>query len=253
MLSVLNINEKRLDSETLKLCQYINLKTWTGCSCRRVLFQYVFQSGPYFYWNGKPTKPTFDFQNIINRYWIPFCKDVVDCILTLGLVPIKLLRLPKNQGGITVPFVYKGIMGVDYNITVINDDGKLDYLFYKPTKKTEKTGMSIGQMKRTKKVSIWGGFGYDPSSDGTLNSITSTIVPQFYFLNRMYHYTLRSEYNRSDPSLITQISSESAGVSKKMLETVQYSTYGDMDVNEFQNMARYRLNRQVKIFFSVKK
>lgn len=202
-------------------------------ACRRLLFDAIFRSGPEFYWKGKPIQPMHEFKKMVHQHWIPFCKRVIDWICIAGIVPITFQRL---KDGNWVPVVPDGRLGVDYDIVITMEGDRKVFQF---VRLRNKKGVVIVPKIDTR-VYVKGGFGYDPLPSGELTSIVSTIIPQDYFLNRITNYTLRAEFNRSDPQIVTETVPESFGVLGKQ---DQYDYYGDWDKNRYEQEAKYRLNR----------
>lgn len=227
-----NRNSASLDVKMFNLCYSVHFGNNMTQACRRNLFDSIFNSGPEFYWNLRPIKPRYEFQQVIKSYWIDFCKSVMDWIMIAGIVPIAF----EKRDGNLVPIVPKGRLRTDFDIQIVNKGGSVTYQFVKL--RSRKTGDRITP-KVDKKVFIRGGFGWDPTEDGKLRSIISTIITSDYTLNMITQYMLLAEYNRSNPELVTETSNETLD-----LKGPQYGYYGDWDRNQYQEEAKYRLNSQ---------
>jgi hypothetical protein len=228
------LNDYTVDPVRYAICKSIYLNNPVAASCRRLLLAHIMNCGPEFYWKGKPLAITPEFGSIIQSFWVPFCRDVVDEIIVAGFVPVMLVKV--NGGQEIVPRVLKGTMGRDYNIMVRNTGGILTYFCVRLVSRT--TGKPITP-KIDRKVTILTGFGFDPSCDGKLTSIMNSIIEQDNFISKMYSYTLKAEYNRSNPQLITETQPESAGLGK---DDLMYDYYGDWDKNKYKEEAKYRRN-----------
>lgn len=190
----------------------------------------IFDSGPEFYWNSQPIQPRREFQQIIDRYWKEFCKNVIDWIMIAGIVPIAFEKVDKNY----IPIVPKGQITLDYNIQMVYKGGRVIYQYVKL--RSRKTGEKITP-RVDKKVTILSGFGWDPMENGKIKSIVSSIISADYFISMIIQYTLRAEFNRSDPELVTEVTNETMG-----LNIPQYGHFGDWDQTQYQEQSRYRLN-----------
>ena len=235
MLNLLNlkVGEVIVDVKIYEICRKINQKNPTAAACKRILMEHILNTGPVFYKNESSMTISPYFKEIVSNYWVPFCHDVVESILCLGIVPVFVAKLPNERGGIHVPCVYKGVFGKDFLIT-IKTKGRPEFIFYKKKDMVE--------WKKSKKVKIWSGFGTDPNADGTLTSVVSTIIEQVYWMDKLMKYSLTAEYNRSDPTLVTQLSQETIGTPD---EDLKFGHYKDIDPSVYREQSRYKRSQEV--------
>lgn len=233
----LNSNERDVDVNTWHMCKDVHHNNHIASTCRSMSIDSIFQYGIKFYWKGQKIKLSREFEAIVAKYWYNFGVSSYDYICTLGLVPVRLSKIPGTQD--RVPVVVAGIMGYDFRITVRVDHktGLKVFQFYRLRNK--KNGQII-QPTLDRKVTIMSDFGYDPDETGKLTSIVASILVNNYFLNRIRYFTLRAENNRSDPTIFTEVPENVAPVKP----SDYYDFYGDRDRAGSEAQGRYQLNVQ---------
>jgi hypothetical protein len=227
--------ETAIDSRMFQLCYAVHHGNTIASSARRQLFMQLFRYGIEFYWKGKSIRPSWEFQRIINKYWIPFSKDFIDFMHIIGIVPVLLVKVPEGE---IVPVVPKGRYGEDYMITTRSRGGIQKFSYYKMT--SRKTGERI-QPRKDPKIRIISGYGFEPNEYGKFKSIVSTILLQDFMQNRMNAFAISTEKKRSDAPILTETQADSAGIVRPEM---QYDYYGDWDKNKHQAEARYQRNTQ---------
>jgi len=219
-----------VDYMTYAACLEIHQKHPIASACGSILTRAIQKIGPVFYKGEKPYTLSADMQKELDEHYVPCVSDIANYMLTLGLVPMKNRVVNKR----IVPMVYKGTMGIDFNITVKSNGGVMEYRFYK-----RKKSMA---WSRSLKVIVESGFGHDPTPTGRLTSVVSTLLPYAYWMERMRTYELRSGYIRSEPTLITEVTPTAAGLFTKD----QKGHYADLDEGKYGERARFDLNEQVR-------
>lgn len=223
-----------IDYNTCELCKLVVKKNVVASRCLRTLSQHVLSTGPNFYKNEIEQALSENFSEFLKEYWYPYCNDLIESIASMGFVSTFLRKEIKNNEAALVPAVYKGTMGQDHFITTYTINGKTEYTFYKKGKNMT--------WKRSNKVKVWTGFGYDPTSKGIITSIVSTIIPAHYWLEKLSKYTLQADFNRANPTIITQTTLQTTDLLDK--ESSKFNLYGDVDYTEFQDLAKYKYNQQ---------
>lgn len=225
---------KELDPVTYKKLRDIHLRTTFPPVLRGVLMNELFQSLPEFRWLGKVVQPSNWFSDIVQRYWMPFMRDVLDEIFTLGIVVVRLQKLPGSGGNHIVPVVISESMGFDYTVVVSKEHNMKRFTYYK-LRDSKKNGFpTFEKPKKDPKVYVFSGFGYDPDYSGVLNSILAGSVGQDAHIHSMYRFAMRAEFNVTNPTLITETTPESQGI---IGEADRYDSYvtGDRVVQESNN------------------
>lgn len=100
-------------------------------ACRSLTLDNIFQYGIRFYWKGKMMILSANFKSVVDRFWVCAGIDSYDYICTLGVVPMKLSKIPGSQD--MIPVVLSGTMGLDWKIVVRTDQrtGIKEFLCYR--------------------------------------------------------------------------------------------------------------------------
>ena len=224
---------KELDSATYKKLRDVHLKSTFPPVLRGILMNELFQSAPEFRWLGKVVQPSNWFSDVVRRYWMPFLRDVLDEIFTLGIVAVRLQKLPGGSEHV-VPVVISETLGDDYTIVVSKKHNMKKFTYYRLKKPNSDGPSAIEEPKKDPKVYIFSGFGYDPDYTGHLNSILAGSLGQDSYVHSMYRFSIRAEFNLSNPTVMTETTPESEGIIK---ESDRYDSYvtGDRIVRDSQS------------------
>lgn len=87
----------------------------------RALEREVFATALQFVQANTPKKPAAVFEEVIKKFWIPFAKQCLFEVLTLGVIAIRISRMRKHTSAPYIPVVMDEMLGVDYDITVRKD------------------------------------------------------------------------------------------------------------------------------------
>jgi len=169
------------------------------------------------YQGNTPRIPTDAFRTVLQRDFVPFDRDALDAIMTIGVVPIAFRKVPTNGLGEEdlVPYVPK--FGT-YTITTFSVDGIQRFNFYRnnfyagagnsPATAGAASGPafwgSSGFGDHDPSVMVAHDFGYNPNVDGTLTSNLHAIAEQLSFISEMNGLAVTAERISSNPPLVTE-------------------------------------------------
>ncbi len=154
--------------------------------CRNVLLNKVLENGIVVCSNKKECKELKIDKAEMDKTWLPLCKNIVDSIMMLGVVPI---RFEKKDG---LPYVPKA---GTYTIHVITEtNGLTRYELHDQDNPNEPVPNSL----------ILSGFGYDPRINGSLKSMIKTLEPTMIFVHRLSDAALTAEETRCNPPILVE-------------------------------------------------
>ncbi len=207
--SFLMHDEVELDWAMYRRARFLHLRSSWAATNRSMIQREIFQSDPQFFWNGKAVRTVPEFQDHFNDHWIPYARGVMDEIWTLGIFAVRYVYHPEED--LVVPVLIVGGEERDYTITVRRNQrtDSIQFTFYRFISRS--TGKKLLGPIVDPNVRVFSGFGYDPSIDGKLQSMVSTLLEKEIFLRHMSEFTLRAEYNLSNPMLVTETTPTSAG------------------------------------------
>lgn len=238
-LKGLGLDEKELDYIEIKRCKTFHFKSVWGSAVSRILKHEIHRFFPEFKLNKRKLYPKEKFKRVIDDHYMEFSKNAWDSICTMGIVIFRYLDIVTAGGAQhRVPVVVGGEPGVHYKITTWFDpktDGQ-KFSYYRLH--SRRNGLKREPI-RDKNVMILSNFGYNPNYDGSLTSITSTLLAKEFFINRMTMYTLRAEHNRSDPMIFAQADKNAMGV---IDPSTMFGHFGDIDPNSRSEEARFKFN-----------
>lgn len=230
--------EKDLDYQEIRNCTTFHFKSVWGSSISRILKNEIHRFFPEFRLNKRKLYPKEKFGMIIDEYYMKFSKDAWDSICITGIVAFRYKTVMNGRTEHKVPIVVGGEAGIHYKLTTWYDP-KSDEQKFTYYKLFSKRLGSFGGERPDKKVMILSNFGYNPRYDGSLISITSTLLGNEFFINRMRMYALRAEHNRSDPMIFAQTTKDSVGA---LDPSNMFGMYGDIDPNTRMEERRYQYN-----------
>lgn len=197
--------------------------------CRNLIHSKVFENGLCLRASStKDCKNNPLTQQLMDNYWLPFARDVIDSIICTGLVPIRYKEVEGNM----VPFVPKA---GTYEIHVITpEDGDTRYEFFG-------TDAPIDVNEPTENAFVLSGFGHDPERSGMLNSTINCLYPIIRFTSDMHDYAVMAEKIRSNPPIIMQKKQES---STQEQEGLHFDHYVDADSVKVSVHSQYQRDAQ---------
>lgn len=189
--------------------------------CRNMIQHYLFCNGITFSHRRGRIRPDPHMQEIMNDYWLPFCKDMTDSILTMGIVVVRLINM---QDGLTVPVVLEpGCC----SIKMLYSYGVREYVALDE------------QNQEIPDTIVLDCFGHSPTSNGALTSVISNLMPEIQYMNIMRGTTLTMEQKRSNPVIIT----ETVDTKTDKVEGIQYDYYADGDMQDNSDRNKFTRNK----------
>lgn len=189
--------------------------------CRNVIHHHLFGNGIEFAHRRGKIRPDPHMQEIMTDFWLPCCKQIVDSVLSFGLV---ILRIVQLQDGLRVPVVLEP-SGIVVKMTYTL--GIREYL------------VCDNQMNEIPGVQVFDIFGHSPTASGQLTSIVSNLMPDIRYINTLRGTSLMMEQKRSDPVLMT----ESVDTKVDNVEGVNYDFYADGDMQDTSSANKFNRNR----------
>lgn len=210
----LNVNEIDLAHKFLH-------KTPMVYACRNVLHQHLFGNGILFGHRRGRIRPDPHMQEIMTDFWLPFCKEMLDSVLTMGVVPIRIITL---QDDLRVPVVLEPNCA---RIKMTYSYGVRTYVVLDE------------QQEEIPDTLVLDTFGYSPFSTGSVKSIVCNLIPQIKYVNMMMGTTLTMERKRADPVIIT----EAVDTKVDSVEGINYDYYADGDMQDNSDQNKFQRNR----------
>lgn len=196
-------------------------KTPTIYTCRNVIHQHLFANGIVFTHRRGRVKPDPHMQEIMKDYWLPFCKNMLDAVLTQGIVVVRTVSM---EDGLQVPVVLEPNC---CNIYMQYHLGIREYI------------VLDDQHEEIPDTIVLDIFGHSPTSDGRICSVVSNLMPTVRYMNALMGSSLAMEQKRANPPLIT----EAIDTRSDAVEGVQYDYYADGDMQDETNRNKFRRNR----------
>ena len=228
----------------IRALQSIYFKNSFVFICRNLIHSKVFENGLCIRTgNSKNCKDNPLTKQMMEEYWLPFAKDVIDSILCIGLVPI---RYKKIDNDIIIPYIPKAGTYEIHCVTSV--EGSIRFEFFSNDKPIDIT-------KPTPNSFVLSGFGYDPERNGELNSTIECLYPHIQFISNMHDYAVMAEKIRSNPPIIMQKKSENATQQEEGLHFDQFIDSDNIKVslnNQYQRDKEdvEHLNRQNHLFLN---
>lgn len=196
-------------------------KTPIVYTCRNILHQHLFGNGILFGHRRGRIRPDPHMQEIMTDFWLPFCKDMLDAVLTLGVVPIRILTL---EDGLCVPVVLEPDCA---HIKMTYAYGIREYK------------IMDHQQEEVPDTFVLDVFGFSPSMNGNIKSVVCNLIPQIKYINMMMGTVLTMEQKRTDPVILT----EAVDTKVDNVEGINYDYYADGDMQDTSDQNKFNRNR----------
>ena len=196
-------------------------KTPMVYTCRNILHQHLFGNGILFGHRRGRIRPDPHMQEIMTDFWLPFCKDMLDAVLTLGIVPIRILKL---DDGLCVPIVLEPECA---QIKMTYAYGIRDYK------------IMDHQQEEVPDTFILDTFGFSPTMNGDIKSVVCNLIPQIKYINMMMGTALTMEQKRTEPIILT----EAVDTKVDNVEGINYDYYADGDMQDTSDKNKFNRNR----------
>jgi len=189
--------------------------------CRNIIQQQLFCNGMVFSHRRGRIRPDPHMQEIMTDYWLPFCKEMVDSIVSIGIVTVRLVTM---EDGLCIPVV---IEPGACRIKMIYSYGIREYVAVDD------------QQQQIPGTMVLDCFGHAPTQDGQLTSLVNNLLPEISFNNMMRGTALVMEQKRADPEVVT----EAVDTKTDNVEGVNYDYYADGDMQDASDNNRFDRNR----------
>ena len=211
---VLNKSEISFTSDFLR-------KTPTIYACRNVIQQHLFSNGIIFNHRSGRAQDIPHMQEIMADYWLPFCKDLLDVVLSQGIAVCRLVTL---DNGLRIPVVLEPN---SCQIHLIYNLGLRDYV------------AMDDQQQEIPDTVVLDIFGFSPTSSGHICSVVANLMPTVRYMNSLMGTSLMMEKKRASPTLMT----EAVDTKSDNVEGIQYDYYADGDMQDESDRNKFRRNR----------
>jgi hypothetical protein len=160
-------------------------------------------------------------QEIMTDFWLPFCKNMVDAVLSIGYV---VLRIISMEDGLKIPVVLEPnscVVKMHYNM------GLREYIILDAQNE---------EIPDTMVIDI---FGFSPTIEGHLTSIVCNVLPQIQYINLLRGTCLQMEQSRSAPVIMT----ETVDTKTDNVEGISYDYYADGDMQDNSDQNKFVRNK----------
>jgi hypothetical protein len=190
-------------------------------TCRNVIQHHLFSNGIVFAHRRGRIRPDPHMQEIMTDFWLPFCRNMVDAILALGIVAIRIVEL---DDGLRVPVVLEAN---SCQIKMKYDLGIREYICLDQ------------QRDEIPNTLVLDSFGFSPNIAGKLTSIIANLLPQIQYINTLRGTCLAMEQKRTSPIIMT----ETVDTKVDNVEGVNYDYYADGDMQDNSDQNKFMRNR----------
>ena len=210
-----------ISTNEIKMTSVFLRKTPVVYTCRNVIQHHLFSNGIVFSHRRGQIKPDPHMQEIMTDFWLPFCRNMVDSILSAGIVVVRIVEL---QGGLRVPVVLdQGCCQLKMKYTL----GIREYICLDSQNEEIPNSMVLDS------------FGFSPTIEGKLTSVVANILPQIQYMNILRGTSIVMEQKRSDPVVMT----ETVDTKADHVEGVNYDYYADGDMQDQTNQNKFMRNK----------
>ena len=193
--------EVPLHGGDMRLCWRLLGHTYVRACMNEITKRLFTGEGIVVFQGNEPRAPSSAFRKVLNREYVPFVRDALDCIMAFGIVPIAF-RSEVRAGGVgedhQVPYVPR--YGT-YNVTTWSEAGVQRFRFYWAGNAVEGVGETGGTPDD--RVLIAHDFGADPDLSGRLRSNLWTAAAQLGFIDELHGLALTGERIAANPPLVT--------------------------------------------------
>ena len=190
-------------------------------TCRNVIQHHLFSNGIVFAHRRGRIRPDPHMQEIMTDYWLPFCRDMIDNILSLGFAVVRILRM---EDGLSVPVI---LAANCCKIKVLYDLGIRQYMVLDQ------------QQNEIPDTMVLDTFGFSPTANGKLTSIISNLIPQIQYINALRGSSLVMEQKRTEPTIMT----ETVDTKVDNIEGINYDYYADGDMQDTSSQNKFSRSR----------
>lgn len=210
-----------LNRKELALATSFLRKTPMIYTCRNIIHHHLFGNGILFSHRRGRIRPDPHMQEIMTDYWLPFCKDVFDSVLAIGVAVVRIVQM---EDGLRIPVV---IDAMCCRIKMTYNFGVREYM------------VMNDQQQEIPDSFVLDIFGYAPQYNGQLTSILCNLIPRIQFMNMLMGTSLTMEQKRANPVVMT----EAVDIKADNVEGINYDYYADGDMQDTSDQNRFRRNR----------
>ena len=214
MDNALIINPRDLANGALFLRQTPTINT-----CRNIIQQQLFSNGITF--DEQKGKCDVHMQEIMTDFWLPFCKDLLDAIISQGFAVVRVITM---DDGLRVPII---VEATAVNVYLNYNLGVREYF------------VKDNENNLIPDTIVLDNFGFSPTSSGRVCSLITSLLPTIRYMNFLMGTSLKMEQTRADPTILT----EAVDIKSDNVEGIQYDYYADGDMQDDSDRNKYQRNR----------
>ena len=211
----------KIDRNQLSIVSRFLRKSPIIYTCRNVIQHNLFSNGIIFSHRRGRIKPDPHMQEIMTDYWLPFCKDMVDAIMTVGVAVVRIIQM---EDGLSIPVILEPN---SCQIKVAYNYGIREYFILNE------------QNEQIPNTMVLDTFGFSPSIEGKLRSLVSNLLPQIQYVNALRGTSILMEQKRTDPIIMT----ETVDTKVDNIEGINYDYYADGDMQDTSDQNKFMRNR----------
>lgn len=199
------LTSKRLNIDQITSIDYFYCTHPAISAARSILCGQLFGGGLCLKKSGNIVQLTPNFRKHIDEAWLPFCKDVLDCILKYGLVPVAYDEMDSSIGPIFKQ-ERKRRSEIKHVIPMVPANGS----YYIGFESNGAYGRKYclypdGQMSMQSADENARVFVFErPDAGGNVSSAMASVFESGMFVSALVDLALMSETARSRPHIVTQ-------------------------------------------------
>lgn len=215
-------NGRVIDRKEIAMVANVARTCTSVIMCKNILKNNLFANGITFSHRRGRVKPDPHMQEIMTDHWMPFCENMIDSILILGIVVVRIVQL---EDGLRIPVVLEPNA---CRISVVDNQGVRILTALNDQNEVIPNSLVINK------------FGSSPTLSGRLMSLLSSLIPEIQYINMLRGTSIRMESERANPMFMAEI----ADSKSDNVEGIQYDYYadGDMQSNDRDNQFRRNQN-----------
>jgi len=210
-----------IDRHGIKWNSIFLRKTPIVYTCRNVIHHHLFSNGILFSHRRGRIKPDPHMQEIMTDFWLPFCRDLIDAVLSMGFAVIRTIPM---EDGLKIPVVLEPN---SCRVKMTYEMGIRNYI------------VLDDQQNEVPDTFVLDIFGYSPTIDGKLTSVMSNLLPQIQYINTLRGTSLSMEQKRTSPVIMT----ETVDTKVDNVEGINYDYYADGDMQDTSNQNKFMRNK----------
>ena len=214
-------NGRVLDRKEIAMVANVARTCTSVIMCKNIIKNNLFANGITFSHRRGRVKPDPHMQEIMTDHWLPFCEQLINSILILGIVVVRIVQL---EDGLRIPVVLEPNA---CQISVVDNQGLRVYTALNDQNEIIPNTIVIDK------------FGSSPTLVGRLTSLLSSLIPEIQYINSLRGSSIRMEIERANPVFMAEI----ADSKSDNVEGIQYDYYADGDMQSSNNDNQFSRNR----------